>query len=83
MSKQQCLGLEPQTSSIEQNLNHCTTSTCYMALFNKGFKNPLENDTKNLSYTATILVEIKDYHGNLVPIRALLDTGTDQKLILK
>ena len=29
------------------------------------------------------MVEIKDQNGNLVPIRALLDTGTDQTLILR
>ena len=34
-------------------------------------------------YTAEIVVEIEDRHGNIVPIRALLDTGTTSTLVLR
>jgi hypothetical protein len=36
-----------------------------------------------LEYTADIIVEIKNRDGTLVPVRALLDTGTTATIILR
>lgn len=38
---------------------------------------------KQSHYTAEIVVEIEDRDGNLVPIRALLDTGTTSSIVLR
>ena len=38
---------------------------------------------KKLHYSAEIVVEIEDRHGNLVPIRGLLDTGTSSSIVLR
>jgi hypothetical protein len=36
-----------------------------------------------VKYTADIIVEIKNRYGTLVPMRALLDTGTTATIILR
>ena len=38
---------------------------------------------KKQHYSAEIIVEIEDRNGDLVPIRALLDTGTSSTIILR
>jgi hypothetical protein len=38
---------------------------------------------KLVRYTADIIVEIKNRNGTVVPIRALLDTGTTSTIILR
>jgi hypothetical protein len=38
---------------------------------------------KTIHYTAEIIVEVRDRHDNIVPIRALLDTGTTSSIILR
>jgi hypothetical protein len=38
---------------------------------------------KPVLYTADIIVEIKNRDGTVVPIRALLDTGTTSTIILR
>ena len=38
---------------------------------------------KHQHYTAEVIVELKDRAGDLVPIRALLDTGTSESIVLK
>jgi RNase H-like domain found in reverse transcriptase/Reverse transcriptase (RNA-dependent DNA polymerase)/Integrase zinc binding domain len=43
----------------------------------------LNKKTKVAQYTAETVVEILDRNGKLVPIRALLDTGTTSTLILR
>lgn len=43
----------------------------------------LNKKTKLAHYTGEIVVEILDRNGKLVPIRALLDTGTTSTLILR
>jgi hypothetical protein len=40
-------------------------------------------ENKPVQYTANIIVEIKDRNGTLVPMRALLDTGTTATIILR
>jgi hypothetical protein len=42
-----------------------------------------ELDKKPVQYTADIIVEIKNRDGTVVPIRALLDTGTTSTIILR
>ena len=49
--------------------------------FNRG-ESP-KKKSKRTHYSAEIVVEIEDRHGNLVPIRALLDTGTSSSIILR
>jgi hypothetical protein len=39
-------------------------------------------EKKTAQYTADIIVEIKNRDGTVVPIRALLDTGTTSTIIL-
>ena len=48
--------------------------------FNRG---ELNKKAKVGHYTAEIVVEILDRHGKLVPIRALLDTGTTSTILLR
>ena len=48
--------------------------------FNRG---ELNKKAKVGHYTAEIAVEILDRHGKLVPIRALLDTGTTSTILLR
>jgi hypothetical protein len=36
-----------------------------------------------VQYTADIIVEIKNRHGTVVPMRALLDAGTTATIILR
>jgi predicted aspartyl protease len=36
-----------------------------------------------MHYSAEVVVEIEDRHGNLVPIRALIDTGTSSSIVLR
>ena len=38
---------------------------------------------KQTHYSAEIIVEIEDRHGNTVPIRALIDTGTSSSIVLR
>ena len=38
---------------------------------------------KKTHYTAEVVVEIEDRHGDLVPIRCLLDTGTSDTIVLR
>jgi hypothetical protein len=40
-------------------------------------------ENKPVQYTADIIVEIKNRDGTVVPIRALLDTGTTAAIILR
>jgi hypothetical protein len=40
-------------------------------------------EKKPVQYTADIIVEIKNWDGTVVPIRALLDTGTTSTIILR
>jgi hypothetical protein len=40
-------------------------------------------EKKPVQYTADIIVEIKNRGGTVVPIRALLDTGTTSTIILR
>jgi hypothetical protein len=48
-------------------------------------KHEPEKDQENLpvQYTADIIVEIKNRVGTVVPMRALLDTGTTSTIILR
>jgi hypothetical protein len=46
-------------------------------------RSSLNKKTKLAHYTAEIVVEILDKNGKLVPIRALLDTGTTSTLVLR
>jgi hypothetical protein len=39
--------------------------------------------SKKTHYSAEVVVEIEDRHGNLVPIRALIDTGTSSSIVLR
>jgi transposase InsO family protein len=52
------------------------------ALSNRHSRRPTKI-SKNSHYTAETIVEIEDRHGELVPIRCLLDTGTTSTLILR
>jgi hypothetical protein len=51
------------------------------------YKNSIQNTnnkkTKSTHYSAEVLVELEDRDGNIVPIRALLDTGTSATLLLR
>jgi hypothetical protein len=40
-------------------------------------------ENKPVQYTADIIVEIKNRDGTVVPMRALLDTGTTATIILR
>jgi hypothetical protein len=55
--------------------------------FSKGIKLKHELDeaqeNKPVQYTADIIVEIKNRDGTVVPMRALLDTGTTATIILR
>ena len=42
----------------------------------------VENTNDHKIYTTEILVEIQNRKGEVVPIRALLDTGTSSTIIL-
>ena len=44
---------------------------------------PPKKKNKVEHYTAEIIVEIKDRDNNVVPIRALLDTGTTSSIVLR
>jgi hypothetical protein len=44
---------------------------------------PAKKRTKNSHFSAEVIVEIEDRDGNLVPIRALLDTGTSKTIMLR
>jgi len=44
---------------------------------------PPKKKSKTTHYCAEIIVEIEDQYGKLIPIRALLDTGTSATLLLR
>ena len=79
-----------EIKSVHENNTHgpsnCANATCFGLSSNRYLHSTSEEKQKSktkLKYTADIIVEIKDCHGNVVPIKALLDTGTDESLVLK
>ena len=61
-----------------------TNASCFGLRNNNRYINSTtENCNSTRKYTASIIVEIEDCHGNIVPIKALLDTGTEESLVLK
>jgi hypothetical protein len=73
---------EESSISSEENefMSYMNTATAYP------FHNREPHASKKAranKYTAETVVEIEDRDGNLVPIRALLDTGTSATIILK
>jgi hypothetical protein len=59
-------------------------ASCFgLSTTNRHIDSTYNKNNANQKYTASIIVEIEDCHGNIVPIKALLDTGTDESLVLK
>ena len=78
-------GIQPETTkkSVKSTTNS-TNAMCFGLSNNRYINSAYEkpsNSKEKLKYTAVIMVEIEDCHGNLVPIKALLDTGTDESLV--
>jgi hypothetical protein len=79
-----------QNKNTLGSINHNNYSDDYDELaypFSKRIKlkNEPEKDHENVpvQYTADIIVEIKNRYGSVVPMRALLDTGTTATIILR
>jgi hypothetical protein len=60
----------------------CWTNT-YLFDYHRTVEAPLHKRRKVEHYSAEIIVEIVDSKNNVVPIRALLDTGTSETILLK
>jgi hypothetical protein len=79
-----------QNKNSLESINHNNYSDDYDELaypFSKRIKLEHEPETDHenvpVQYTADIIVEIKNRDGTVVPIRALLDTGTTATIILR
>jgi hypothetical protein len=79
-----------QNKNTLESINHNNYSDDYDELaypFSKRIKlkHEPEKDHENepVQYTADIIVEIKNRDGSVVPMRALLDTGTTATIILR
>jgi hypothetical protein len=76
---------EPDKCYLKDNNNNNYDEIAYP--FKKGIK--LKHDLeaapekRPVQYTADIIVEIKNRDGTVVPIRALMDTGTTSTIILR
>jgi hypothetical protein len=77
-----------QNKNTHKNIRHNNYSNDYDELaypFSKRIKleHEPEKAQKNVpvQYTADIIVEIKNRGGTVVPVRALLDTGTTSTII--
>lgn len=68
------------TSSNKKGFSDRARSQDCNPFINDRFK---EKVNKKVHYSGKIIVEIKDHHGETVPIRALLDTGTSSTMILR
>jgi hypothetical protein len=70
---------------LDNNNNYNYDAIAYP--FTKRFKLKHEpeaaQENKPVQYTADIIVEIKNRDGKVLPIRALLDTGTTATIILR
>jgi hypothetical protein len=71
--------------SLDNNYNHNHDEIAYP--FSKIIKLKHEpkaaQENKPVQYTAEVIVEIKNRDGTVVPMRALLDTGTTAAIILR
>jgi hypothetical protein len=76
---------EPDKCYLKNNNENNNDETSYP--FNKIIKLKHEPETapekKPVQYTADIIVEIENRDGTVVPMRALLDTGTTATIILR
>jgi hypothetical protein len=55
----------------------------YLFDYNRTMEAPAHQRQNQARYSAEIIVEIVDSQNNVVPIRALLDTGTSETILLK
>ena len=67
--------VQPEVRSSHKEVRH---ASCYAFYESQRKKKAI----KLAHYTAEVCVEIVDMHDNVVPIRALLDTGTSHTIIL-
>jgi hypothetical protein len=68
-------------SCLDNNYNHNYDEIAYP--FGKRIRLKLEPEAAPVQYTADIIVEIEHRHGTVVPMRALLDTGTTATILLR
>jgi hypothetical protein len=80
---------EGSSSSDSENKNNSgnvsdySLNYTYLFDYHRNIEAPLHKRQKVEHYSAEIIVEIVDSKNNLVPIRALLDTGTSETILLK
>jgi hypothetical protein len=65
------------------NVSPYSLNYTYLFDYHRNVVAPLHKRRKVEHYSAEIIVEIVDLKNNLVPIRALLDTGTSETILLK
>jgi hypothetical protein len=65
------------------NVSPYSLNYAYLFDYHRNVEAPLHKRQKVEQYSAEIIVEIVDSKNNLVPIRALLDTGTLETILLK
>jgi hypothetical protein len=65
------------------NVSSYSLNYTYLFDYRRNMEAPLHKRQKVEHYSAKIIVEIVDSNNNLVPIRALLDTGTSETILLK
>jgi hypothetical protein len=65
------------------NVSPYSLNYTYFFDYHRNVEAPLHKRQKVEHYSAEIIVEIVDSKNNLVPIRALLDTGTSETILLK
>jgi hypothetical protein len=65
------------------NVSPYSLNYTYLFDYHRNIEAPLHKRRKVEHYSAEIIVEIVDSKNNLVPIRALLDTGTSETILLK
>ena len=77
----------PQGSMIEQIKLGRTTFNSVSKKFSEelhpSYSNRRSKRAKAQHYTAEVVVDIRTDNGNIVPVRALLDTGTSSTLVLR
>ena len=65
------------------NTKHNNTNTDAYSLFPFHTPTPPAKRSKSIHYTAEVIVELVDCEGQVVPVRALLDTGTSATIVLQ
>jgi hypothetical protein len=68
---------------IKDEDHHYSFIYTYLFDYDRNMEAPVHQRQNSARYSAEIIVEIVDSKNEVVPIRALLDTGTSEAILLK